>query len=104
MFCSALVAALAAVHCVAEVSIPDPLTQLSMFFLRSCSGCGALCCRGQHSDPLTRLLFVALLQRSLHSVQRVSILILWHSCPCLFALLQRSFAVHCVAEVNTLIL
>jgi hypothetical protein len=68
--------------------------------------CSALCCRGVSTLILWQLpMFVlrscsvpcsgTVLQRSQHSD--------WHSCPCcLLCFLQRSFAVHCVAEESAL--
>jgi hypothetical protein len=86
-------------YCVAEVSTPDPLTQLP-----SC--CTFVAARQVHfvADGVSTLIlwqaacFVCALAAFLqvHCVAEVSFLILWHSCPCCFALLVPA-AVHCVA-------
>jgi hypothetical protein len=131
--CCTLVAALAAVHCVTEVSTPDPLTQLPLLCARLLQSH----CVTEFSTLIlwTQLLHVVVrflqllavhcvtevstlilsqlpcllrsLQRSFGAqcLRRVSLLILWHSCPCSVRFLQRSFAVHGVLqEVSTLIL
>jgi hypothetical protein len=56
-------------------------------YLLVAAPCSALCYRGQHSDPLAAAILFALVCSALQCtvLQRVSTLILWHSCPCLLA-------------------
>jgi hypothetical protein len=96
-----------AVHCVAESQHSDPLYSCHVV-LAPCSvplQCTVLQ-RSQHSDPLTaaRCLRRCSASFTVHCVAGVSLLILWHSYPCLFCALAAFLAVHCVTEESTLIL
>jgi hypothetical protein len=89
-----------------ESALSDPLATAAVCFSFLQRSCSALCCRGQHSDPLAQLPMFALrfLQRSCSALCLQRSTLSGTAAHVCLRFLQRSFAVHCVAEGCTLIL